>query len=238
MTYQYKRTKGIELDAIVSNSTDTYLSGTPLKEISRSNNVSYHALWQRFKKKGILRRKGNRDDDLSGLQFGQITVIKKAPKNKHGWTMWECLCACGRITIHSTTNVKRTKSCGCRKFATGAENLKWRGHGEISSSFFNRIKNGAIDRNLEFEIQIEEIWELFLKQERKCALSGIPLEFGKSVLELSTASLDRIDSSKGYLPCNVQWVHKDVNAMKWDLSDQRFIEICRLVSKHNENRDF
>ncbi len=44
-----------------------------------------------------------------------------------------------------------------------------------------------------------------------------------------TASLDRIDSRLGYEPGNIQWVHKDVNQMKWHLSNDRFIEVCRAV---------
>jgi hypothetical protein len=48
-----------------------------------------------------------------------------------------------------------------------------------------------------------------------------------------TASLDRIDSSKGYVEGNVQWVHKRINIMKNDLSDSEFIEWCRVVSKNN-----
>lgn len=238
MTYEYKRTKGIELDAIVSSTTPSYLKGTALKQISRDHNVSYHALWQRFKKKGILRRKGNRDADLSGFQFGNLTVVRKAPPNKYGWTMWECVCKCGKTTVHSTTNVKRTKSCGCGKFTTGVGNKKWCGHGEISLSFFSRIKHGASDRDLACEIQIEEIWQLFLRQDRKCALSGIPLVFGKSIFEHGTASLDRIDSSHGYVAGNVQWVHKEVNRMKGALSDQEFIQFCKGIVNHNENRIF
>lgn len=44
-----------------------------------------------------------------------------------------------------------------------------------------------------------------------------------------TASLDRIDSSKGYIEGNVQWVHKYVNVMKWDFSMEEFLDICRKI---------
>ena len=48
-----------------------------------------------------------------------------------------------------------------------------------------------------------------------------------------TASLDRIDSSKGYIEGNVQWVHKRVNLMKGNMSTENFIEWCNLVVKNN-----
>ena len=47
-----------------------------------------------------------------------------------------------------------------------------------------------------------------------------------------TASLDRIDSSKGYIEGNVQWVHKSVNIMKCDFSSDIFIGICNQISNN------
>ena len=44
-----------------------------------------------------------------------------------------------------------------------------------------------------------------------------------------TASLDRIDSNKGYTIDNVQWVHKDINKMKMDLEEDVFIDNCKLI---------
>jgi hypothetical protein len=46
--------------------------------------------------------------------------------------------------------------------------------------------------------------------------------------------LDRIDSSKGYIVGNVQWVHKHVNVMKNIFSQEMFIFICNQVSKNND----
>ena len=45
-----------------------------------------------------------------------------------------------------------------------------------------------------------------------------------------TASLDRIDSSKGYVKGNVQWVHKDINKMKTDFEQSIFIKLCKSVA--------
>jgi hypothetical protein len=48
----------------------------------------------------------------------------------------------------------------------------------------------------------------------------------------NTASLDRIDSSLGYVRGNVQWLHKDVNWMKNTLDQDRFIELCKAIVNH------
>ena len=45
-----------------------------------------------------------------------------------------------------------------------------------------------------------------------------------------TASLDRIDNSKGYEVGNIQWVHKEINMMRGPLPIDRFIELCGFVA--------
>jgi hypothetical protein len=76
-------------------------------------------------------------------------------------------------------------------------------------------------------------WKRFLQQDRKCALTGLPLTINYSRLtgDPHTASLDRIDSSKGYVRGNIQWIHKDVNMMKRIYDQGYFIEMCRLVAE-------
>jgi hypothetical protein len=110
----------------------------------------------------------------------------------------------------------------------------WRGYGEISLTHFNQIKIGAKRRNLIFNLTIEYLWDLFLKQNRKCIYTGLELGFSKkrSLIGSCTASLDRVDSFKGYVEGNVQWVHKDINWMKQDFDNDYFIKMCKLVSEN------
>ncbi len=107
----------------------------------------------------------------------------------------------------------------------------WKGYEEISSSYWNNLKNGAKTRKILFEIKIEDMWNLFLKQDRKCALSGLPISF--DACKSNTASLDRINSLKPYIESNVQWVHRDVNFAKQSLNNDEFIYLCKQVSNHN-----
>ena len=94
-------------------------------------------------------------------------------------------------------------------------------------------------RDLPFEISNQDAWDQFLKQNSKCALTGLALSMndGRNPVTdsiIRNASLDRIDSSKGYTRDNIQWVHKDINKMKMDFPEDRFRELCRLVSEHTE----
>jgi hypothetical protein len=63
-----------------------------------------------------------------------------------------------------------------------------------------------------------------------CSLSGQPLTIGMN--RYNTASIDRIDSSKGYIEGNIQWVHKDINFMKRTYSQEYFVQMCKLVSNN------
>jgi hypothetical protein len=47
------------------------------------------------------------------------------------------------------------------------------------------------------------------------------------------ASLDRIDSSKGYVEDNVQWIHKELNCLKMDIPENKLIKWCELIYLHN-----
>ena len=50
-----------------------------------------------------------------------------------------------------------------------------------------------------------------------------------NVLNKMNKSLDRVDSSKGYIEGNVQWVHKMVNMSKQQYTQEEFIEMCTAV---------
>jgi hypothetical protein len=72
------------------------------------------------------------------------------------------------------------------------------------------------------------------------ALAGVKLaDFGiakkTAAGHRGTASLDRIDSTLGYVTGNVQWVHKSVNHMKSDTPEEEFVEWCRRIVAHSDS---
>jgi hypothetical protein len=126
-----------------------------------------------------------------------------------------------------------------------ASKRQWKGVGELSRHYWNHIKHHAFERDVDFDISLDEAWSLFLEQDRQCAISGIKIEFGRhrpigtvtrKWPRLGTASLDRKDSDGPYNIGNVQWVHKEINRMKGTLSDSAFVEICCLVSRRNQHQ--
>ena len=105
----------------------------------------------------------------------------------------------------------------------GSDNSAWAGYRDVPGRVFSRLKNNAAKRNIAFEITIEDIYKQYIKQNKRCAFTGVPLEFGLD------ASVDRIDSSAGYSFYNIQIVHKTLNMMKKDLPNDIFIAWCKMV---------
>lgn len=177
--------------------------------------------------------------DLTGRKVGKLTVVENLGVFNRK-RRWLCQCECGNTkeVDQGRLTYESVRSCGCIQHVEGEKHAQWRGHGEISGNRWDAIqrkRRHAEDR--EFTITIEEAWNLFLKQDRKCALSGMELEFGKTNKDHFTASLDRIDSSKGYTIDNVQWLHKHVNWMKNTFSQEYFVEMCNKISNHNVRYD-
>lgn len=171
-------------------------------------------------------------------QYGRLTTVECEGRNTRREFIWKCGCECGEEKVVSSALLLSgtTRSCGCLR-RENSKKMRWAGCGELSGHYFGNLRNGAKKRGLVFDIEIEYAWQLFLEQDRKCSLTGVDIEFRPTLRsnKLATASLDRIDSSKGYNIGNVHWVHKDINRMKWEFSQERFVELCRLVVEYEGN---
>ena len=154
---------------------------------------------------------------------------------------WKCECECGKIKEFPYWGVfsGKTKSCGCYQKQITSKRL-WKGYEEISGKYWTELQEGAKQRQLEFNLTIEEAWELFVKQNKKCNLSDLPIEFSRARNKFpQTASLDRVDNSKGYVKDNVQWLHKNINLMKHCFNEKYFIFLCNeITKKDNLNKYF
>ena len=174
--------------------------------------------------------------DLTGEVHGLLTVRCLHSRSRNGHVKWLCDCSCGNTHVVYSTHLVSGKitHCGCNPYR-GKQHKAWTGCGDISGNFWSNVVRGANGskgrKPIELSITIEYAWDLFLKQDKRCALSGMPLWFrNTSTMQNSqTASLDRIDSSLGYVEGNVQWVHKDVNKMKNSFNQEYFLSLCRSI---------
>lgn len=168
-----------------------------------------------------------------GQRFTRLVVLDPACERKKNRIYAKVECDCGRIVLKRVHNllIGDAKSCGCLTRETGPGNRDWSGHGEISGEYFSRMRCTARLQKREWKVTIQELWDLFLQQGRRCRLSGLDLSFGdKEAGVRPTASLDRIDSRRGYTIDNVQWTHKFINVMKSNHDIRLFVELCTAVA--------
>jgi len=172
-----------------------------------------------------------------GTKFNKLEYLGES-KGKYGHPLWKMKCECNHIVYMSYYNVSIGKTKTCRYCVNKGNRAKWSGYEEISGSFFSKINRNAKKRNLEFNITIKDIWDLYIKQDRKCALTGQPIFFDrKSNPQIENCSLDRIDSHKGYILDNIQLTTKKINMAKQNLNNEEFINLCRNVVNNIKNRD-
>lgn len=181
-----------------------------------------------------------RFDDLTERVFGRLTVLnidKRAGEGTDRKSLWNCECTCGNKIIVWGNSLKNglTQSCGCYR-----TDLLYKGYKDLSGIYWHRVVKGAKSRNLELSISIEDAWDKYESQNRKCALSGVDILLTKSYDKdrlLNTASLDRKDNDKGYSLENIQWVHKDINIMRNNFSIDEFLYWAEKVWVHNKENN-
>jgi hypothetical protein len=173
--------------------------------------------------------------NITGKKFGNLLAVEYSHTNKIEYWKFECE-LCNEIGIRRKPDVMRgkTTSCGCQK-NVGLKNGQWLGYNEIDGRIFGHYKKNAKKRGIEFDITIKDMYDQFLVQNKKCPYTNYDLILSASSMCRRTpknASLDRIDSNKGYLKGNIQWVYKKINILKNDLSHHEFIDLCHTVSKN------
>lgn len=206
-----------------------------LREIARDEGCNVSCVMRYMRKFEI-----EANDPFYALagQKVEMLFVKDLAYTKNGCSYWNCVCDCGKEKVVCGKSIVRRNaiSCGCWN-----KNKCWQGVGDLSKSYWNGIVKHALRRNLELSIDMKYAWKLFEKQKGKCALSGVDIlidhswkrntHMGKGI---NTASLDRIDSSKGYVKGNIQWVHKAVNKMKSNLLEFDFINWCTKISEYRK----
>jgi len=169
-------------------------------------------------------------------KYNNLTPIKKISFNekRKNWN-WLFKCDCGSEKIINISQVRqnKTKSCGCLKrknlkHGCGVKHNNWKGKTPIPKTYINSIIRRAKLKGYEYNISDEYLYNLYIKQSGKCKLSGIELSIS---LNNFTASLDRINSNIGYIENNLQWLHKDVNYIKYNLTIDELLLICEKI-KH------
>lgn len=208
-----------------------YVENKTQREIAKIHKCSESLISQKIKKYGL---KKDKYLNYIGKKFHSLKPIKYLGKDRNSHSIFLCVCDCGKTkkVLGNSLENGNTKSCGCKSRKRGKEHALYAGYEEIRAEYWSRVLRGAKNRDIRVKLTIEQAWDIFLKQNKRCALSGELLHFPytRKTRKYSTASLDRIDSDGIYEPNNVQWIHKKLNTMKMHMTETEFFNWCRKIT--------
>jgi hypothetical protein len=129
------------------------------------------------------------------------------------------------------SGVRRTTCNWCRKpgYSSPARNKKWRLNNPKKVMFF-AARDRARRNGSEFSITAEDIPDF----PEYCPILGMRLEVaeaGRGFASPNSPSLDRIDSSLGYVPGNLQVISNRANWLKGDSTLQELILLGRWAAR-------
>jgi DNA-directed RNA polymerase subunit RPC12/RpoP len=167
-----------------------------------------------------------------GTVFGDWTVTDLDCGSQGTNTTFPVRCVCGTESYVTGTKLKSGESTRCRSCAY-REMAKKRSHysavGAIPGFHLTKIKDRAKKRGIIVSITMQDLEDQWSIQNGRCAFTGRELTIRLSRNTPGNASLDRIDSSVGYIPENIQWLHWHANQAKNDLDESAFFNLCKEV---------
>lgn len=131
-----------------------------------------------------------------------------------------------RLTVQAKAS-KMGLKCACRR---GCDSHKFTGYKDVSGELIGKIKKRYLHRGYAFDLTAEFIYNLWQNQNRCCYYSGREIGFKDR-----SASIDRLDASKGYTQDNVVIVHRLVNRMKLTYTHEQFLSFIHQIHSYHEH---
>jgi hypothetical protein len=150
--------------------------------------------------------------DLVGKRFNKLVVLECLGR-RNNRVYWKCLCDCGQISEVSTSNLPRTKSCGCLKIAVLFERNK-----KLRKRPYEALYNQLLRVGKKGCHAVELTYEDFIKftKFKTCIYCKNELQWSEYDIRKwgQRYNLDRKDTLKGYSLDNCVPCCKTCNAMK------------------------
>ena len=166
-----------------------------------------------------------------GDKYKHWTVIDGPTTNEHQCLIWKVQCDCGTerwMQGNELTDPNSSFQCmQCAQKERGTrERIQNGGAFNFSINRLHKLQRSAKERGYDFTLDIPYLCDLYERQNHICAITGDVIE------SIDDASLDRIDSSKGYVEGNVQWVTKQAHLSKHVMTMTELIQFCKKVLNH------
>lgn len=176
--------------------------------------------------------------------------IKKCPKScvncKMTYRTYDVVqvkCSGCDSNILSSSNHKSrycSVACHLEAIARKVKSNRTRDINGLLTSIYTQAKNRAKRRAIEFNLPPNFIHELYIRQGGACARTSVTLlasdSPGKSRSHKHTASIDRVDTNKGYTVDNVELVSYICNSAKNAFTHEDLYEFCTQYIKTYEER--
>ena len=101
---------------------------------------------------------------------------------------------------------------------------------------WNSAKSRCKKENIIFSITTQDLIDLYKTQNGKCYYSGKQMSYQGG--DKDKMSIDRINSSKGYIKPNIVLCCWQVNDMKNNYSQNDFLFLCKQIYNFSNNRRF
>ena len=165
--------------------------------------------------------------DNCGVTFNKpLTEIRRSEKNK-------------RKHFCSRTCVGKNNS---KNFGDRASNYRISQHSNNRMDGFTKFRyhyRNILKRDKEVTVTLDDLKEMWDEQQGICPFTKINLTLSSytkiSKNPIYTASLDRIDSTKGYIKGNIRWISRAINWMKNDMNDDMVFELIDILIKNKKD---
>jgi hypothetical protein len=162
---------------------------------------------------------------------------------KNGWTKRFCSRSCS-ITytkehgkeIASNFGTEWNDSEANKTQIRKANKIRWeRDYSGGFAEFLRRARKSVRSKGLDLSLTINDLKDQWAIQHGCCPYTGWQLDMPKSTAKKkpNTASLDRIDSSLGYIKGNVQFVSVMANFAKSDFDEKDMQNFCQAIKNHS-----
>lgn len=169
--------------------------------------------------------------DITGKRSGKLVALECLGREGK-YTQWLCQCDCGKTCKVTPGNMNGgQRSCGCTS-GRNRERLKERG---VMPRWVvlrrSHCKARARKKGLGFDLTVDDVWGL-MESTPTCPLLGITLDYyGSDSGAGDLASLDRIDSNKGYTKDNVWIISRKANSAKNNLTLEELEMLVKNLSE-------